>query len=91
MRASACLFLLSLTAGCASNPPVVPTVYQQVYLPDHFLAECPGVEWRGGSFEDVGALAAARKKALKDCNDRLAAARQYQADIRAKSEKSETK
>ncbi len=66
-------------------------MYQQVYLPDHFLAECPGVEWRGGSFEDLGALAAARKTALKDCNDRLAAARQYQEDIRAKAKAAASK
>lgn len=80
-----CLCLLSLTAACARTPaPVVTTVYRNVYLPDRFLVGCPGVEWTGGTFRNMGELAAKRKAALQDCDDRFAEARRYQDEIRAK-------
>lgn len=80
-----CVFLLSLTAACARTPaPVVTTVYRNVYLPDRFLVGCPGVEWDGGTFRDVGELAARRKAALQACDDLAGEARRYQDDLRAK-------
>lgn len=82
--ACASLCLLSSIAGCASDP-VINTVYQQVYIPDSLLVGCPGVEWQGGSFETLAELAARRKSALRGCDDRFTAARQYQDDIRAKA------
>ena len=84
-RALTCLCLLSLTAACARTPaPVVTTEYRNVYIPDSLLVGCPGVEWAGGTFRNVGELAAKRKAALQDCDDRFTEARRYQDEIRAK-------
>lgn len=87
LRALTCMCLLSLTAACARTPaPVTTTVYRNVYVPDSLLAGCPGVEWTGGTFRNVGELAAKRKAALQDCDDRFTEARRYQDDIRAKED-----
>lgn len=86
-----CACLLSLTAGCASNSTTVQTVYQQVYVPDHLLAGCPPVHWAGGTYRDLAALAEKRRAALQDCDDRFAAARKYQDDIRAKAKEAASK
>jgi len=84
-RALTCVCLLSLTAACAKTPaPVVTIEYRNVYLPDRYLVDCPGAEWNGGTYRNVGELAAMRKTALQNCNDRLAEARRYQEEIRAK-------
>lgn len=83
LRALTCVFLASLTTACTET--VYVTKYQQVYLPDRFLIDCPVPAWTtGGSFEDVGRLAARRKAALVDCNLQLRSAREYQQDIQAK-------
>lgn len=74
------MFLLALTSGCAGSGPKVVTIYRDVLLPETFLRPCQTVEWEGGSFRKVAALAERRGKALSDCNDQLARARQYQAD-----------
>lgn len=84
LRASMFGCLLSCLAACSSTSPAVITEYRQVYLPDSLLAGCPGVEWPGGTYRELAALAAERKSRLKDCDDRFAAARKYQNDLRAK-------
>lgn len=90
MRTIAALCLLSLTAACARTPaPVTATVYRNVYIPDSLLAGCPGVEWTGGTFRDVGELAAKRKAALEDCDDKFTEARRYQEEIRAKEQRNQ--
>lgn len=81
-----CACLLSLTAGCASTQPTTRTVYEQIYIPDSLLVGCPGVPWTGGTFRDMADVLARREAALKDCDDRFTAARQYQDDLRAKAE-----
>lgn len=84
-RALTCVCLLSLTAACARTPaPVVTVEYRNVYIPDSLLAGCPGVEWTGGTYRNVGELAAKRKTALQACDDRFTEARRYQDEIRAK-------
>lgn len=91
-RALTCACLLSSIAGCASTPaPSTTTVYEQIYIPDSLLAGCPGVEWGGGTFREAGELAARRKTALQDCDDRFTAARAYQDDLRAKAKAAATK
>lgn len=88
LRVLTCVCLLSLTAACARAPvPVATTVYRNVYIPDHLLAGCPGVEWTGGTYRNVGELAAKRKAVLQDCDDRFAEARRYQDEIRAKEDR----
>lgn len=77
--------LLSLTAGCASTQPSTVTVYEQIYIPDSMLPGCPPVEWEGGTFRQVGELAERRRTALKDCDDKFTAAREYQNQLRARA------
>lgn len=87
-RALTCLCLLSLTAACARTPvPVTTTVYRNVYIPDSLLAGCPGAEWAGGTYRNVGELAAKRKTALQDCDDKFTEARRYQDEIRTKEDR----
>lgn len=78
-----CAFLLSSIAGCASDAPLIQTVYQPVYIPESLLAGCPPVDWPGGTYRDLAALAEKRRAALQDCDDRFAAARKYQDTLRA--------
>lgn len=80
-----CVCLLSLTAGCASTQPQTVTVYEQIYIPDSVLPGCPAVNWEGGTFGQLSELAERRRTALKDCDDKFAAARKYQDDLRAKA------
>lgn len=79
-RASMCACLLSCLAACSST---VVTRYEQVYIPDSLLAACPDVEWKGGTYRELGQLAAMRKKRIEECDARTAAARKYQDDLRA--------
>lgn len=79
-----CLCLASLTTACAEQPVTVVTVYQPVYLPERFLVDCSKAGWGGGSFRDVGALAVRRGADIDACNRQLRAAREYQADLRAR-------
>lgn len=82
--------LLSLIAACDRNRPAVTTVYEQIYIPDSMLQGCPAVEWGGGTYRDAGALATMRAAALKDCDDKFAAARKYQDGLRAKAKAAAT-
>lgn len=68
-----CLLLASLTSGCASPPAT-----EWVRIPESLLTDCPVPEWTGGTYRDVAALAQRRQAALKNCNDQLRAARDYQ-------------
>lgn len=82
LRALACVFLASLTAACTET--VYVTKYQQVYLPDRFLVDCPVPEWTdGGTYEDLARLAARRKAALTECNLQLLSGREYQRQLKA--------
>lgn len=86
-RAWISLLLLSSLSGCAETTAVVKTEYQFQYLPETFLAECPGVSGSERmTFREIAALAARRATALADCNARLARARAYQAEVRARQE-----
>lgn len=87
LRALAWLCLASLTTACAERPQVITqTVYQQVYLPERFLVPCARPRWEpGGTYRDVSVLAVKRGTAIDDCNEQLRAARDYQAEIRAKA------
>lgn len=81
------LLLLSSLSGCAETTAVVKTEYQFQYLPETFLAECPGVPGAERmTYRDIAALAVKRAAALADCNARLARARAYQAEVRARQE-----
>lgn len=80
------LLLLSSLSGCAETA-MVRTEYRFQYLPDAFLAECPGVAGADRmTFRQIAALAAERATALANCNAQLAKARAYQADLRAREE-----
>lgn len=79
-RASMSACLLSCLAACSST---VVTRYEQVYIPDSLLAACPDVQWGGGTYRQMGELAALRKKRIEECDARTAAARKYQDDLRA--------
>lgn len=71
------VFLLSL-AGCSTPTEIITkTVY--VGVPDSLLVACPVPRWGGGTYRDLAKLTEARKKALKDCNDQLEQARDYQS------------
>lgn len=87
-RALTSAFLLSLTAGCASQPqPAIEIRYEQIYIPDSLLAGCPVIPWEGGTYRMLKDLAEARRTALKNCDDRFTAARKYQDDLRQKAKK----
>lgn len=74
-----CVSLASLMAGCAKTPPVTVTEYRYADLPERFLAECPVTVWsEGGSYRDLGKLAAARRVDLDLCNAQLQEAREFQ-------------
>lgn len=79
-----CVCLASLISGCASREPVATTEYVNVYLPDSQLVDCPITESvDGGTFRQMGTLAAARKVDTENCNARLAGLRDFQAKARA--------
>lgn len=87
MRSSAltCVCLLSLLTGCGKTITVVKTEYQQVYLPERFLVDCPVPAGKPEmTFREGEALSARRKSALIDCNLQLKSAREYQDEIRAR-------
>lgn len=73
-----CVFLASLTAGCASTDPVIVTEYRFLDLPERYLADCPITEWQGGTYRDATKLAAARRVDLEICNAQLREAREFQ-------------
>jgi hypothetical protein len=74
-----------LLTGCGKTITVVKTEYQQVYLPDRFLVDCPVPAGKSEmTFREGEALSARRKSALIDCNLQLKSAREYQDEIRAR-------
>lgn len=77
-RVLTCAFLASLTAGCASTDPVIVTEYRYLDLPERFLADCPITEWSGGTYRDLGGLAAARRVDLEICNAQIREGREFQ-------------
>lgn len=77
-NALTCLCLLSLTAGCANPQTVVVTEYELLTLPERYLSDCRVSEWQGGTYRDVGKLAASRRVDLDDCNAQLREAREFQ-------------
>lgn len=66
------LCLPLLTAACAT------TEVRTVGVPAALLADCEKPKWEGGSYRDLAELAMRRGKAIDDCNDQLAAVREYQ-------------
>lgn len=82
-RALTYLCLFSLTASCADQSVITTTEYQQVYLPDRFLRECPVPQWGGGTYRQIGAHAKRIKTALENCNLQLQQGREYQDAIRS--------
>lgn len=78
-RALTSVCLLISISGCAKPEAVVITEYRYQALPEAFLLDCPGTEWRGGTYRDLSKLAAARGADLDACNARLREARGFQA------------
>ena len=75
--ALACLCLLPWIASCGTEPVVV-TEIRYDRLPDAYLVPCEYPTWQGGTWLDAPALALKRGTAIRDCNDRLREAREYQ-------------
>lgn len=80
-----CLFLSSLMAGCSSTEYVHTREYVYVDLPARYLADCPATPWvEGGTYRQLGKLAASLRADLNICNAQLREARDFQREEAAK-------